>query len=220
MRKNRFTLIELLVVISIIAILASLLLPSLNLAREKARSLHCLNNLKQWGTVATFYSNDMNDYVVPHVPLSPSLGSTRTWHHFNGYLRETYLANASADKWQRLGGLINMCPSHHNPVQTEYYNYGYYSYAINYEITQVNKYRYPDNGIELSCPVRLSRLKNQSSLIYVTDTVQGATYTGYGVVSVNDRPGMIHQKSLNALMVDGRAQNFKKVDRDDLIPRI
>lgn len=149
-----FTLIELLVVIAIFGILAAMLLPALNAAREKARAVVCLGHLRQIGFAANLYAQDNDSYI----PRSTINEDEETW--FQTFMPYLGITPVPAD-YSEID--IYRCPSYPNKEQAICYIINGWGFSSKSDLV----------GYEDNMPTKLTACRVPSETIYLSDNEDG-----------------------------------------------
>ena len=204
----RFTLIELLVVIAIIAILAAILLPALNSARERGRTASCINNLKQLGGAMALYQGANDDHFVPYLHTGTD-GADWNW----GY--ELFLNYSIPED-------VFLCPTLSTQFDTtvrpdkddisSFFKRKFYGYNKLY----VGGQRYPGNVAAMKyVPIKAGNVGTPTQTIAITEI---KTSDGSGGTAATSEPwwngiGTLiadgHTGSTNTLWCDGHVNNLK-----------
>ena len=207
-----FTLIELLVVIAIIAILASLLLPAMNGAREMARAIACTSNLKQCGLAIFSYANDNNDYYT--------VGTN--WPAWNEFLIPNNDSEAKGLAGNYLGNRkTSVCPMNTpnsgrvNDIRKAAYGAGYgepNAIATRFKWSIVSGYTM------ISMPLRLAMKPSVTTILGdTTDVSYLGLNSNYCIMTRGNSAAsanvlLRHRKSANMLFFGGNVSGLQLLD--------
>ena len=193
-RRRGFTLIELLVVIAIIAILAAILLPALGRAKQCARSIQCLSQLRQISLATRLYAEE-NEDLLPRSQHSAFANRQLPWERA---LAPLLGATGNAAAWTNLLQSLYHCPDDKQP--------GHLSYGLNYYFELGEDDDYPGKPQTWR---KLSQITKPANTIIYTEVSIAADHVmpALGWLTIadaeNEVPSQRHRQKSNYAFVDG-----------------